>query len=111
MECISAESITQEKYFILGFFLTNKNKKIKKCPTSKWRVFNSLVQKNRLHGRRGKGTAESFSREKLRQAPQKEGGEILCDPGWYFHTPDVHNKWDGDTHTTLLPTAVLPALN
>ena len=23
--------------------------------------------------------AESFSREKLRQAPQKEGGEILCD--------------------------------
>ena len=29
-------------------------------------------------------TAESFSREKLRQAPQKEGGEILCDlpPVW-----------------------------
>ena len=23
--------------------------------------------------------AESFSRQKLRQAPQKEGGEILCD--------------------------------
>ena len=40
--------------------------------------------KIRLHGRRGKGTAESFSREKLSQAPQKEGGEILCDlpPVW-----------------------------
>ena len=29
--------------------------------------------------------AESFSREKLRQTPQKEGGEILCGPGWYVH--------------------------
>ena len=38
--------------------------------------------------------AESFSREKLRQAPQKEGGEILCDPGWYVEEPDVQNKWD-----------------
>ena len=53
-----------------------------------------IVHKIRLHGRRGKGTAESFSREKLRQAPQKEGGEILCDPGWYVHKPDVQNKWD-----------------
>ena len=35
--------------------------------------------KIRLHGRRGKGKAESFSREKLRQSPHKEGGEILCD--------------------------------
>ena len=48
-------------------------------PPNKWRKINSLVHKIRLHGRRGKGTAESFSREKLRQAPQKEGGEILCD--------------------------------
>ena len=40
----------------------------------------SLVHKIRLHGRRGKGRAESFSREKLRHAPQKEGGwEILSD--------------------------------
>ena len=30
--------------------------------------------KIRLHGRRGKGMAESFSREKLRHAPEKEGG-------------------------------------
>ena len=43
--------------------------------------------------------AESFSREKLRQAPQKRGREILCDPGWYVHNPDVQNKWDDNTHT------------
>ena len=30
--------------------------------------------KIRLHGRRGKGMAESFSRQKSRHAPQKEGG-------------------------------------
>ena len=40
----------------------------------------SLVHKIRLHGRRGKGMAESFSRQKSRHAPQKEGGlKILCD--------------------------------
>ena len=39
----------------------------------------STVHKLRLHGRRGKGMAEFFSREKLRQAPQNEGEEILCD--------------------------------
>ena len=45
-----------------------------------WRTIISLVHKIRLHSRRGKGMAESFSREKLRHAPQKEGGrEILCD--------------------------------
>ena len=43
--------------------------------------------------------AESFSREKSRQAPQKEGGEILCDPGWCVHKSDVQNKWDGNTRT------------
>ena len=50
-----------------------------------------------LYRRRGKGTAESSSREKSRQAPQKEGGEILCDPGWYIHKPDVKDKWDANT--------------
>ena len=45
-----------------------------------WRTIKSLVHKIRLHGRRGKGKDESFSREKLRHAPQKEGGrKILCD--------------------------------
>ena len=47
--------------------------------SNKWRTINSWVHKIRLHGRRGKETAESFSRQKLRQAPQKKGGEILCD--------------------------------
>ena len=37
-------------------------------------VYRTLVHKIRLHGRRGKGMAESFLREKLRHAPQKEGG-------------------------------------
>ena len=44
---------------------------------NKWRTINLLVDKIRLHDRRGKGMAESFSREKFRQAPQKEDGEIL----------------------------------
>ena len=47
---------------------------------------------------RGRGTAESFSQEKLRQAPQKEDGEILCDPGWCVNKSDAQNRWDGNTH-------------
>ena len=48
-----------------------------------WRTIKSLEHKIRLHGRRGKGMAESFSREKLRHAPQKKGGrEILFPPVW-----------------------------
>ena len=48
--------------------------------------------------------AESFSREKLRQAPQKKGEKscvtfLLCDPGWYVHKqPDVQNKWVENAH-------------
>ena len=62
-----------------GIFLT-KNKKNKKKMPNGWRTINSLVHKIRLHGRRGKGMAESFSRQKARHAPQKEGGlKILCD--------------------------------
>ena len=45
-----------------------------KPPTYFTTALKSLVHKIRLHGRRGKGMAESFSREKLRHAPQKEGG-------------------------------------
>ena len=41
---------------------------------NKWRTIRSLVHKIRLHGRRVKGIAESFSREKLRHAPQEKGG-------------------------------------
>ena len=43
--------------------------------------------------------AESFSRQKSRHAPQKEGGlKILCDPGWYVHI--LMSRMDGKkTHT------------
>ena len=64
-------------YDLFDYVLYCKNKK--KMPNG-WRTINSLVHKIRLHGRRGKGMAESFSRQKSRQAPQKEGGlKILCD--------------------------------
>ena len=48
--------------------------------------------------------AESFSREKMRQASQKEGDNsyvtfLLCDPGWYVYKPEVQNKWDKDIFT------------
>ena len=56
-----------------GIFLTKKLKLKLKMPNG-WRTIKSLVHKIRLHSRRGKGMTESFSREKLRHAPQKEGG-------------------------------------
>ena len=56
-----------------GIFLTKKLKNEIKLHNG-WRTIESLVHKIRRHGRRGKGMAESFSREKLRHAPQKEGG-------------------------------------
>ena len=63
-----------------------------------WRTIKSLVHKIRLHDRRGKGMAESFSREKLRQAPQKGGWKILLPSSCV--TPagtsiEVQNKWSG----------------
>ena len=53
--------------------------------------------------------AESFSREKLRHVPQKEGGsEILCGlppvnltPAGTSNELDVQNEWDGNTHTYI----------
>ena len=64
--------------FITDVFVVLLKTKIK-MPNG-WRTINSLVHKIRLHGRRGKGMAESFSRQKSRHAPQKEGGlKILCD--------------------------------
>ena len=70
-----------------GVFLTKKLKNKTKMLNG-WRTIQSLVHKIRLHGRRGKGTAGSFSREKLRPAPQKVDEKscvtfLLCDPGWY----------------------------
>ena len=43
-----------------GIFLTKKLKAKLKMPNG-WRTIKSLVHKIRLHGRRGKGMAESFS--------------------------------------------------
>ena len=61
------------QYVVCMVFLTKKQKTKNKMPNG-WRTMKSLVHKIRLHGGRGKGMAESFSREKLRHAPQKEGG-------------------------------------
>ena len=72
---------------------------------NKWRTIKSLVYKIWLHGRRGKGPAESFSRGKQRHAPQKEGGwEILCDlpPEWprLVHPTNLTSRINGKkTHT------------
>ena len=52
----------------LGFFLPKKN--AQQVETD----YFVRVHKVRLHDRRGKGMAESFSAEKLRQAPQKKDG-------------------------------------
>ena len=80
----------------------------------KWRTIKSLVHKVRLHGRRGKGMAESFSRQKSRHASQKEGGwEILydrspvCPPAGTSNELDVQNKWEENTtqHTTHMGSA------
>ena len=87
-----------------GFF-SLKTKKQKTKMSNGWRTIKSLVHKIRLHGRRGKGKAESFSREKLRHAPQKEGGwEILCDlpPVWprLVRPTNLMSRMDGKkTHT------------
>ena len=73
--------ITFQKFGVLVFENTINNKS--SCiviviiikMSNKRRTIKSLVHKIRLHGRRGKGMmAECFSREKLRHAPQKEGG-------------------------------------
>ena len=88
-----------------------KTKKTKIKMPNGWRTIKSLVHKIRLHGRRGKGTAESFSREKLRHAPQKEGGwEILCDlpPVWprLVRPTNLMSGMNGkkthNTHTQIL---------
>ena len=91
-----------------GIFLTNNKKNKIKMPNG-WRTINSLVHKIRLHGRRGKGMAESFSRQKSRHAPQKEGGlKILCDlpPVWprLVRPTNLMSRMNGKkTHTQYVP--------
>ena len=71
-----------------------------------WRTIKSKVHKIRLHRRRGKGKAGSFSREKLRHAPQKER-RWMRNPVWPSScvTPagtsiEVQNEWEENTHNT-----------
>ena len=78
-----------------------------------WRTINSLVHKIRLHGRRGKGMAESFSRQKSRHAPQKEGGlKILCDlpPVWprLVRPTNLMSRMDGKKTHTHIVSGLLP---
>ena len=86
---------------------------------NEWRTIKSLVHKIKFDFTvdKGKGMAESFSREKLRYAPQKEGGwkKLL----WPFScvTPagtsnefDVQNEWEENTqhtHIFVLPEWLL----
>ena len=67
-----------------------KERRIKNKMPNKWRTIKSLVHKIRLHGRRGRGTAKSFSREKKGMHRRRKVDEkfcltfLLCDPGWYI---------------------------
>ena len=103
-----------------GIFFTKKLKNKLKMPNG-WRTMKSLVQKIRLHSRRGKGMAESFSRKKLRHAPQKEDGwEILCDlpPVWprLVRPTNLMSRMNGKktqkptTRKQLLCTVANPAI-
>ena len=96
------------------FFSLKKQKNKIKMPNGR-RTIKSLVHKIRLHGRRGKGMAESFSRQKLRHAPQKEGGwEILCDlpPVWprLVRPTNLMSRMNGKkthTHTHLVALLIV----
>ena len=68
-----------------------------------------LVHKIRLHGRRGKGMAEPFSREnegkhRRRKVDKSCLTSLLRDPGWYVHKPDVQNEWDDNTQHSINKT-------
>ena len=32
---------------------------------------------------------------------------LLCDPGWYVHTPDVQNKWEENTYNCIDITSTI----
>ena len=62
---------------------------------------------NRLHARRrGQGTAQSLSLEKINGKHHRRKVEkscatfLLCDPDWCVDNKSgFHNKWDDNTHT------------
>ena len=68
-----------------------------------WRTIKSLVHKIRLHGRRGKGMAESFSREKIKASTtERRWIENPVLPSSCV-TPagtsiEVQNEWEENTH-------------
>ena len=53
--------------------------------------------------------AESFSRQKSRHAPQKEGGLKICvTPAGTSNELDVQNGWEENTHTQCRNTSESP---
>ena len=64
-----------------------------------WRTIKSLVHKIRLHGRREKGMAESFSRDKLGTHRRKMDGKFCVTPAGTSNELDVQHESDGHTHT------------
>ena len=104
VSCDTTYYILYSMFLKKNLFVCEKLKTKIKMPNG-WRTINSLVHKIRLHGRRGKGMAESFSRQKSRHAPQKEGGlKILCDlpPVWprLVRPTNLMSRMDGKkTHT------------
>ena len=75
------------------------------------RTIKLLLHQIRLHGRRGKRLAESFSRERLTHAPQKEVDSkyrrtsLLCDPAGTSNELHVQNGCEeNNTHTHTIHT-------
>ena len=94
-----------------GVFLTRKKnwKKKKKCLTSGERFNRYIVHKIRLHGRRGKGMAETFFARKVKAHTTE--GRWVKNPVWpsFCVTPagtsnehDVQNELEENTHTRKL---------
>ena len=82
------------------------------------------TQNSTLRSTRERDYLNSSRNKKVRQAPQKEGGDVaflLCDPGWCVHMSyrnvksDVQNKLDDNTrtrtHTQTLAAFVRPCRN
>ena len=80
---------------------------------NEWRTIKSLLHKIRLHDRRGKGTAESFSREKSSHAHRRRKVDekscatfLLCDPRLVRPTNLMSRRNGKKKHThTLLSIA------
>ena len=92
-------------YMCVHIFLTKKLQTRIKMPNG-WRTIKSLVHEIRLHSRRGKGMAESFSREKLRHATAERRWmrnpvrpSSCVTPAGTSNELDVQNEWEENTNT------------